>query len=244
MSLSVLGKCAAIENQVNVKRAAELAARWDRSRRALTLVNSNDTEIRELIEYTHILYGVIWDEAGQPIIIDSSKVPSHFQILRRIPAIDVRMLHLIRDGRAVAYSWDKRRKREAARTEVAYMPHHSPMRSIITWCYENMMMRYFGRNSRNYTVLRYEEMAQSPYDIIKDTLDQLGVEVNVPSDMSSSLATQPTHSVGGNPLRFNSVNRPIIVDTEWNEKMHLGTKLLLSFAAAPVLHSFGYPILI
>lgn len=152
----------------------------------------------------------------------------------------MKVLYIGGAGRAVAYSWDKRRKRKAASAEVVYMPHHSPTRSIITWCYENMMMRYFGRKGDYYATLRYEDMTQSPNKAIGDTLHRLGIEADLNS--SEPAIAHSTHSVGGNPMRFSSINQPIVIDDEWKQKMHPRTKRLLSLIAAPVLHSFGYPI--
>ena len=52
---------------------------------------------------------------GADVVIDSSKHVSTALVLRHVPGIDLRIVHLVRDSRGVAYSWTK----EVARPEVA-----------------------------------------------------------------------------------------------------------------------------
>ncbi len=57
------------------------------------------------------LHGRVYDAAaavaGAEVVIDSSKHSSLAHCLRLDPAIDLRVVHVIRDSRGVAYSWTK-----------------------------------------------------------------------------------------------------------------------------------------
>src|SRR6185312_6340404 len=71
---------------------------------ALTL---DDPRFARYAEYTGALFNAIADLSGATVIVDSSKSPARALALSRIPGLEVRMLHLVRDVRGVAYSLRK-----------------------------------------------------------------------------------------------------------------------------------------
>ena len=50
------------------------------------------------------LYDAIRPVSGSRIIVDSTKRASYAYVLRDVPGIDLRVVHLVRDSRGVAYS--------------------------------------------------------------------------------------------------------------------------------------------
>lgn len=72
---------------------------------------------RRLAEYLDVLgrlYKAIRAVTGSRVIVDSSKFPSYGYLLGMVPSVDLYAVHLVRDPRAVAYSWQ--RKRSCSRT--------------------------------------------------------------------------------------------------------------------------------
>ena len=68
----------------------------------------------DLERYTDVLsrlYRGIGEVAGARVVIDASKHASTAFLLRRVPGIDLRVVHLVRDSRGVAYSWTKEVKK-------------------------------------------------------------------------------------------------------------------------------------
>src|SRR5439155_19145064 len=68
---------------------------------------------RDLEGYLGILgslYRALGEVSGARVLVDSSKLPSHALLLRRVPGVDLRLLHLVRDSRGVAFSWQKQTK--------------------------------------------------------------------------------------------------------------------------------------
>ena len=55
------------------------------------------------------LYGAVRDVTGSSVIVDSSKFPSYGYALGMVPGVELYVLHLVRDPRAVAYSWLKKK---------------------------------------------------------------------------------------------------------------------------------------
>ncbi len=67
----------------------------------------DDPRFARYAEYTGALFNAIADLSGADVIVDSSKSPARALALSRTPGLDVRMLHLVRDVRGVAYSLRK-----------------------------------------------------------------------------------------------------------------------------------------
>ena len=65
----------------------------------------------EYAENTGRLYTAIADTTGCDVIVDSSKWPQYGLLLSETLPFDVYVLHLVRDPRAVAYSWQRRQSR-------------------------------------------------------------------------------------------------------------------------------------
>ena len=68
------------------------------------LVDPLGTRIQAYTQTLQRLYEAIAEVSGASVIVDSSNLPSHAFLLRAMPAIDLRVVHLVRDSRAVAYS--------------------------------------------------------------------------------------------------------------------------------------------
>src|SRR4029078_12568053 len=54
------------------------------------------------------LYLGIHEATGAEVVVDSSKIPTYAMLLRRIPAVDLRIVRLVRAPRGVVHSWQRR----------------------------------------------------------------------------------------------------------------------------------------
>lgn len=235
------------KREVNIYKMNVLAKIFDRTRNlpwlTMPVVNYHKPT-KQFLSGIEFLYHAIWQESGEQIIVDSSKVPSHLYMLAQIPAIDLRVLHLIRDGRAVAYSWNKRRKYELGMTKSeGQMPHHSASKAMITWSVENLYAAFIGRQSPHYTVLRYEDLVQNPINALGQVLEKLNL-AQIPLDIlrTDSILIEPTHSVGGNPLRFTQKTIRISLDEEWRRQMPSISQKMLGLLGLPTMLRYGYSI--
>ena len=235
------------KRDMDITRLAKLSYQLNRTRNAPWLTTNMDWRLlsgyKDLLEGTRILYETIWNAAGQPVIVDASKVPSQLSLLKRIPHIDLRVIHLVRDGRAVAYSWSQRRKKELAKVaDNSHMPQHSPWRSMLTWIIENY---YTIRVSHGLpsVVVKYETLVEDPRSTLGGILQGLGFkDIDLGWFNHENLILNTTHSVGGNPIRFTKSGISISADTEWKQKMPALTKVLLGLLGLPLLSRFGYQI--
>lgn len=232
---------------IQIQHTATLANDIDRTRNVLSLSMPRhyaNTSTRKLVARTGELYRAIGDECGAPVIVDSSKVPSHLALLRRVPDIDVRILHLVRDGRAVAYSWSRRTKDELARTEPGTkMPRRSALSALGVWAVENTSVLHLSRGLP-YTVLRYEDFVRDPLGALTSALTSLHLPT---SDMdflreAGQISLKPSHSVGGNPLRFLGKQIEIKADEVWRREYGLVERMGMGLLAMPWLRHFRYKL--
>ena len=75
---------------------------------------------------------------GRKTIIETSKDPTFACLLMRMPSSDVRIVHLVRDSRAVAYSWTRRRREPSPIRRTAFMPQFSPAHTAKSWSTWNL----------------------------------------------------------------------------------------------------------
>lgn len=233
--------------ELDIAHIAALARRLDRTHnlprygRALT---TRDADVAELVAAMDQLYRAVWETGGKRTIVDSSKVPSHLYLLSQIAGLDLRLLQLVRDGRAVAYSWNKRHKKELAAVDSsARMARHSNLRAVLVWAIENNYVRRFGLGLQHTAVMRYEDFAANPGTVLGQALQELGWPILEPRVLDQqAFYPQPTHSVGGNPLRFSRQALTVRPDTEWQEQMSPATQRTLGLLFAPVFRRYHYTI--
>ncbi len=198
--------------------------------------------VSTLIAATKDLYKAIQTVNQCDVIVDSSKIPSHLFFLQQIPGPEIKVLHLVRDSRAVAYSWNKRRKKQkSAARNVKFMDQRSFLNSILRWNIENYYIWKFGLNSGIYTRVRYEDFAVEPALTLNKTFGLLGIKNQLLSEkFLQEVNFKPTHSVGGNPIRFSQKSHKILLDKEWQRQMPGLSKFFWGILSLPQLKRFGY----
>lgn len=234
------------DRDVALLRASELAARHDRTRNLPRIACTPSRYFpHELVKATRHLYGAVDAVAKGSVIVDSSKVPSHLYLLAQTESLDLRILHLVRDNRAVAHSWSKRVKRESGKVDgVSKMPRRSLLTSTAVWVVENLATTTAARQlDLPYSLIRYEDFVSSPAATLQRSLGDLGLPVPELSHLSSgSFPVNPTHSVGGNPLRFHQDRIEIRADDRWRSRMPRWQRICLALMTYPMMRRFNYQI--
>jgi hypothetical protein len=108
------------------------------------------------------LYQAIAAVSGARIVVDSSKSPVHGRMLTLLPALDVHVIHLVRDARAVAHSW----RRVKPSRNIGGRPHmnrHPPTWVARRWIVDNLATELICRRVPDrYLRLRYETSSTGP----------------------------------------------------------------------------------
>jgi len=187
------------------------------------------------------LYRAIQRVSGAGVIVDSSKRPYYAFLLSLLPFADLRVVHLVRDSRAVAYSW-ARSKESPAVVGGRLMPRLSPWKASRVWSIQNCSYNFlsgFTRLSR----LRYEDFVNDPTSCLAETLVRVGLDDvagSLPTVRGREISLSVDHTVSGNPARFRTGRIKIQPDEEWRVKMRGADKNVVTALTAPLLLKYGY----
>jgi len=198
--------------------------------------------LKEYAEILSRLYRAINEISGCSVIVDSSKLASYAFILSEVEGLRLRGVHLIRDSRATAYSWKRKKVRPEIHWKTTYMERYSLTKTAFEWSAMHILLSYaMGRFDRR-LVCRYEDLTRNPQTMLHDIgglFDNRGGEVEWSED-GTSVELQLDHTVGGNPNRFERGSIKIRVDDEWKMKMPWYQRWYVTAATAPLLFRYGY----
>jgi len=198
---------------------------------------------REVGAYREVLrrlYAAIAAESGARVLIDSSKDVSHGYALRGLEdSLDLHVLHLVRDPRAVAFSWQRKKFNPGADEP---MNRYSLLRTSAEWTAINALTRFHRRSGARYASLRYGDFAADPEAAVEGVLGFLG-EPDRPNpvapDRTVHLAAD--HTAAGNPNRFRRGEVAIRPDEEWRRSMSPAGRLLVGALTLPGLRRYTRP---
>ena len=183
--------------------------------------------------------------AGASVLVDSSKHPALAYILRQEPGIDLRVVHVVRDSRGVAYSWTKEIERPEGRSSDSerWMARYSPAASAFLWLAHNSSTAMLRRFDTPVMLVRYESFVRDPRQSLTAIAQFAGLELNANAfDFveGSAIRLRPAHTASGNPLRFASGRLQIRPDEAWRSQLPLSNRLLVSALTYPQLARYGY----
>lgn len=187
------------------------------------------------------LYRALAEVSGAQVIVDSSKLPAYGFLLSGVPGIHIHIVHLVRDPRATAYSW-LRKKVQPDRPAFGYMEPQSVVRSAVLWATWNTSARLFWEGSGlPYLLVRYEDFVESPSASMQRILEMVGCAGHsLPFADESTVHLGRNHTVAGNPNRLQTGMMKIRGDDEWKARMRPRDRRVVTMLTAPALRRFGY----
>jgi hypothetical protein len=237
-------------DEIDVSRVAALRARVDRNRFIPALARRRvRPDTRQLLaEYTSYyarVYAAVAGVSGCDLVLDSSKHASLAFCLRRAPDVDLRVLHLVRDPRAVAYSWSRQVRRPDT-DRPSYMTTYSPATAAVQWNIQNAAFGLLARTGCPTMRLRYEDFTAEP----ELTLRRIAGFAGLPAQDSYPFLTaggaqvsarlDGSHSVSGNPMRFTTGQVPISRDEKWQTHMPRARQQAVTALTLPLMAGYGY----
>jgi hypothetical protein len=199
-----------------------------------------ERDVRRCVAHLAELCDAIRSVSGASTIVDSSKLPSFCYLLGRTSGGRCMLVHLVRDSRAVAFSFMRRKRKPDIHWTEAYMKRFSPLQSAMDWNGLNLAMELI-RIGRNVPCryLRYEDLADDAAGSLSTLLPELPPDGWTGLD-GDAIPLEPNHTVSGNPLRFTSGELRIRPDTEWRLRMKNGDRSFVTAATLPLLIRYGY----
>jgi hypothetical protein len=187
------------------------------------------------------LYEAIGKVTGSRLIVDSSKEPAHGFAMSMVPGVDFYALHLIRDPRAAAYSWSRKKFQPDTDTR-EHMVRFSPAKSSALWDSWNASAEALWRRTpERYLRVRYEDFVADPRESFQKILRLVGfADAEAPLVGEREVKLGVSHTVSGNPNRFETGAVELRPDHEWISKMNPRDRALVTALTLPLLKHYGY----
>jgi len=191
------------------------------------------------------IFNSICSVSGKKIVIDSSKstrdCAGRALALSKYTNADVKMLHLVRDGRAVAWSAMKKGG-SSERSRVTNSKILNFLIVLVSWNITNIfvLLTKFALPKESYHLIKYEDLCANPADSIKKIGRFLEVDL---SEMDDTVINESElsigHNLGGNEIRFNKQLK-FKEDVDWKQNMPLIYRWLFIVLSWPVMKKIGY----
>ena len=191
------------------------------------------------VEYTLAQFTAIADLSDATTIVDSSKNPARALALSRVPGLDLRMLHLVRDVRGVAYSLRIPYRERPKEGPCANVKRRSNLRFAGTWALVNYFCeRVRARLGSQSLFLRYEDYTSEPNLFLSGVADRLGLQ-RIDYAMGAGSHLKQGHQVAGNVIRLHPIQK-ISPDENWHSYFGLGMQKWLYVLVLPLMLRYRY----
>lgn len=202
--------------------------------------------VPDVVRYTDALsrlYTAMGQVAGARVVVDASKRPSDAVLAGLVPGIEPYLLHVVRDPRAVAFSWQRQTWIDKGKRDE--MTRHGLLMNAGHWVIYNLgaeAARAVYPRGR-YLRLRYEDFMSDPRGSIDRVFAHLGEQAEGATFLDDRTVVLPAnHTVAGNPSRYRTGEVRLTPDTEWTAKQDVVSRRGTTTLTLPLLRHYGYPI--
>ncbi len=232
--------------EIDIDQIQALRERLDRPWSVPLLLGSRvtpsiDADVARYVGVLTRLYDAIAEVSGARVIVDSSKIATFALLVRQVPSLDLRTVHLVRDPRGVVHSWRKAVVREDGGGRDAMLRYGAASASARYVAYNTVAhgMRLMGR----YRFLRYEDLLAAPRDTVARLAAFAGIAT--PGDALAYLREgeadlQPNHTVDGNPMRLQQGPVALRRDDGWRTGLAPSDRRIVDAITAPLALAYGY----
>ncbi|BCJ52243.1 sulfotransferase [Actinoplanes sp. NBRC 14428] len=201
-------------------------------------------DVREYASFYARVYAAAAEVSGAEVVVDSSKHSALAHVLRWADGVDLRVVHVVRDARGVAYSWTKTVSRPETDGSDE-MTRYSPGRSALLWNAHNAAFGLLARRGVPVRRIRYEQFLADPRTALRELAAYAGVPVT-DADLAflgdGYADLRVGHSAAGNPMRFTVGRLPLRRDDAWVRALPGNQRRLVGAVCAPMLRAYGYPL--
>lgn len=243
---SVLEKALGKNYQAYAENLKQLASEVDKPKHILKIMTKTERSAfgekkAKYLEYLERLFIAMSEVLGGDVtILDSSKTPSHVLLLSELAILDLKIVHVVRDPRAVAFSWARSKVRPEIKDKVEEMPKYSYIKSGIWWFGANLVSEIVSKKVENSYLLKYENFVENPEKEIGRLLERFFEENSIAFTSYNSINLESNHTVAGNPSRFKTGPIDIRPDRKWIENMKVLHKTIIWMIDFILMIRYGY----
>jgi Sulfotransferase family len=185
------------------------------------------------------LVQAVAEVTGARITVDSSKRAQDAAVLAGLPDVDLYVLHMVRDPRAVVFSWGRGDKTIRVAGGSRPMGTRGLLSSVSRWVENGIGAAALRRHvpAERWMFVRYEEFAAHPRATISRILTFLGEGAASPFVDDDTVVLDVNHTVAGNPNRFRVGPVTVRLDDEWSRRMPRHRQLLVQALTWPLRRS-------
>ena len=197
--------------------------------------------LRRYVGLLAALYASLAENAASTTVVDSSKRPANALLLRLVPGIEMRVVHLVRDSRGVAYSWSKHVEMEPRRAS-PLMSRYRPAHITARWVMYNWLFAALRLVGVPVLRVHYEDFLADPIATVRriETFAGLGGADRQVIAASAVRLDRTSHTVTGNPVRFRSGDVRLARDDEWRTALPRRHRRVVELVSAGQLLRYGY----
>jgi hypothetical protein len=197
---------------------------------------------RRLGELAARTYDAISEVSQCRVVVDSSKEVAFAYVLARALRPRLRLVHLVRNGHGVAFSWTKAVAKPELGNPDAQLQRYHPLRMAVRWVLYNLLVEPL-RLGIPTLAMRYESLVDSPRESLHGVLSLAGVparEQVLSFVEGRNVHLHRGHTVAGNPMRFREGVVALRMDEAWRDGMRPRHRVLVTVITSPLLLRFGY----
>lgn len=184
--------------------------------------------LKKYIELNEELYENILKHSGKKIVFDSSKWPERAELLLNSNKLDITILHLVRNGKGVTWSYRNRHPNPGEKKATwlcgnkwnRYPNFIKGIKTMHHWLSRNLYIETLRRRNRvNYIFFRYEDFVKNPEDILSHILKKL--KLSFEAQMMNFRNKGDHHQIAGNPRIKKEQSIEIKEDVCWKKDIPL-----------------------
>lgn len=171
-------------------------------------------------------------------VVDASKDPYRLLWFIRSGLFNLKVIHMVKNPPAFIYSVTKEWLDSPDPLRDWKRLYYSA-RQAGAWVAQNTLFSAIARThltSSEYLLLRYEDLARRPQEVVSQVCDFVGVPYA--EDAITSFREGSPFSIAGNPMRYRSGG--IQLDEKWRTHLPASSRRIANLVTRPVRPHYGY----
>jgi len=196
------------------------------------------SKTKDYLNALNQLYQAIHTQTNSKVIVDSTKASWYGYVLNMLPAIDLYVVHVVRNPQGICYSLERRK--QSGEPECQW---YNPLHASLSWTAKNYSVEMLlNKDTTRYLRIRYEDFTNNPRDTVKLILNLVREsDSQLPFEADSTVKLGLDHLFTGSPSsRATTGSVKLKPDEKWKTKLKLQDKTTVSSLTLPLSKRYGY----
>lgn len=194
-------------------------------------------------EQSRKMFAIIRDVTGASVVLDSSKAPGRGMALASNPEIDLRVIHLVRDPRAVCHAMARPIPMNIEAGVQKKITGRAPERTAVRWLLYNAMAERLRREvgPKKSVLVRYENFVISPARELARIAEAIDIDLSdIASKIGAGVPIASGHQMAGSRIRMRPPMQ-LRFENSWSKEMSEAYKRRVYWITRRQCERYGYP---